>query len=346
MPAHIIHGDNFLTIRAITEIQRKAGLSDLMQSNQQQLHASSTDPQDVINACNTIAFLDNARLIIVEGVLTTAERGQGSPKGRTRRRRNQPRTGWDQLADAIPDMPDTTMLILIDEKVSASNSLLKELSQCCEVHAETAPTGAQLRRWISNNAKEKDATIRDDAVRTLEEVIGPDLWALDREIEKLSIYADGETIRKQDVEVMVPQARDANLFNALDAMTEGRTGSALQMMTRLMEDGSQPVQLMTMVNRQFRLIALAKDFIQRGTPQSEWGPAMGTNSDFVIRKSASQARHFQTHEIKRIYHLILEADLKIKQGRLDANIALEILVTQIATRQSAPKRWKDRNEWA
>ena len=346
MPAHIVHGDSFLTIRAITEIKRKAGLSDLMESNQQQLRASDTDPEDVINACNTIAFLDNARVITVEGVLTTAERGKGGSKSKTRRRRNQPRTGWEQLADAIPNMPDTTMLILLDEKVSASNSLLKEISQHCEIHAETAPTGTQLRRWITNNAKEKKASIRDDAARTLEEVIGPDLWTLDREIEKLSIYADGENIRKQDVELMVPQAREANLFNALDAMTEGRTGSALQMITRLMEDGSEPIPLLAMVTRQIRLMALAKDFTKNGIPQSEWGPAMGTNSNFVISKSASQARNFQLHEIKRMYHLTLEADLKVKQGRLDANMALEILVTQISTRQSAQKRWKDRAEWA
>jgi len=50
---------------------------------------------------------------------------------------------------------------------------------------------------------------------------------------------------------------------------------------------------------------------------------------FVIKKSLWQARKFSLEELKRIYRKIFQIDLNIKTGRLDPQIALDLLITEI-----------------
>ena len=60
---------------------------------------------------------------------------------------------------------------------------------------------------------------------------------------------------------------------------------------------------------------------------------LGTSSDFVVRKTTDQARRHSRQDIAWRYDRLLEADLAIKQGRLDPDLALELLVGE-----SAPRR--------
>ena len=81
-----------------------------------------------------------------------------------------------------------------------------------------------------------------------------------------------------------------------------------------------------MIERQLRLLALARDSIDRGLPQSELKGRLGTSSDFVVRKTAEQARNHSMPEIIWQYNRLLETDLAIKRGRLEPHLALELLV--------------------
>jgi DNA polymerase III delta subunit len=66
--------------------------------------------------------------------------------------------------------------------------------------------------------------------------------------------------------------------------------------------------------------------MDRGVPQSELKGRLGTSSDFVVRKTAEQARRHSMPEIIRRYNQLLEADLAIKRGKLEPELALELLV--------------------
>ena len=122
------------------------------------------------------------------------------------------------------------------------------------------------------------------------DLVGGDLWTLDQELEKLSLYAAGREIGEQDVRLMVSQVREASIFEAVDAMIDGRSQVALRLLAQLRDDGREPQYIIAMVERQLRLLALAQDSIERRLPQNELKRALGTSSDFVVRKTMDQAR--------------------------------------------------------
>ena len=331
MPAHVVYGDSFLVAGAIRGILVDAGASDVMDSNHHRFAAAQNQPPEVIAACNSLPFLDAVRLVEVEGVLATEESGGGQRgRGRSTRRQAAGRTGWAQLAEAIPQMPDSTVLMLVDRDIADSNPLLRTLAEHCQVHKQAAPTGQGLSQWVKRTVEEKGGSITPPAIQAITEMVGNDLWTMDRELEKLSLYASGREITEADVRTLVPYAQEANIFAAVDAIMDGRPGEALRLLAQLMHEGREPLYIIAMIERQLRLIALARDLTERGVVQPELGRRMGTNSDFVVRKTLGQARRMTLPEISSKYRRALESDLAIKQGRLEPEVSLELLVADLA----------------
>ena len=333
MPAHVIYGDSFLVAQAVRRLRREAGADGLMDSNRHRVVATQSQPDQVLAVCNSLPFLDTARLVEVEGALATQEASGArrvANRSNPRRRQSNARAGWSQLADAIPQLPATTLLVLVDGEIADNNPLLRAFAEHCRVHKQAAPTGQRLIQWIKQTAENKGASISPPAIQAIAEMVGSDLWTLDRELEKLSLYAAGREITESDVRTLVPYAQEANIFAAVDSIMDARPGDALRILTQLMQEGREPLYIIAMIERQLRLIALARDLTERGVVQPELGRRMGANSDFVVRKTLAQARRMSLPEISRKYRRALESDLAIKQGRLDPAVSLELLVADLA----------------
>ncbi|MCH8800540.1 MAG: DNA polymerase III subunit delta [Chloroflexi bacterium] len=329
MPVYLLHGDSFLVPKRLDELIAEVGASDVLEANRHRLIGSQTKPGELLSMCNALPFMDDYRLVIVEGLLGTAE-SQGRGRGRGRGRGSSENSGvasqWQVLGDAIPQMPDTTVLVFTDGSLGANNPLLHMLRPVAQVEELSAPSGEALARWVKSKVEAKGSSMSPSANRSITDLVGNDLWTLDQELEKLALYCSGREIQDKDVGAMVSQVREANIFAAVDAMIDGRPGVALRLLHRLKEDGREALYVISMVERQLRLLALARDAIDRGMPQNELKGRLGTSSDFVVRKTAEQARRHPMPEIIWRYDRLLETDLAIKRGRLEPDLALELLV--------------------
>jgi DNA polymerase-3 subunit delta len=223
-------------------------------------------------------------------------------------------------------MPETTLLVFIDGPLSENNPLLRLLRPLAQVQQMNAPTGEALARWIKSQAQQKGAGISPAAINSLADLVGNALWTLDRELEKLSLYASGRSIEEEDVRDMVAQVREANIFGAVDAMIEGKPGVALRLLRQLLQDGREAPYIIGMVGRQLRLLALARELTEQGVAQREMGARLGISSQFALRKTLEQARRHSAPDISWRYQRLLETDLAIKRGRLEPDLALELLV--------------------
>ena len=277
-------------------------------------------------------FLDPLRFIVVEGLLGTFETRTGAAAGRrTGGRQTQRGAGdWAALPEVIPNMPDTTCLVFVDGPLSQNNVLLRLLQPLCEVHAENAPTRENLSVWIRKRAEDKGAAIAPQAVNALSNLVNNDLWTLDRELEKLSLYCGRRPIEEEDVREMVSQVREASIFGAVDAILENNPGTAVELLRQLARDGRDPSYIITMVARQLRLIALAKDLTQQGMAPNDIGSQIGVTAQYPLRKTLEQSRRLSWEELNRRYRRLLAADLAIKRGRQEPDAALELMVADLA----------------
>ncbi len=336
MPVHIVYGDTFLVTQQVHRLRAEAGADDLMDSNRQRVVAAQAQPAEVLSMCYSLPFLEPVRLVEIEGAVATQEpaaggRAASGSRARSNRRGGGGSVGWMQLAEAIPQLPDSTLLIFIDGAISARNPMLRALAEHSTVHHQTAPDGPELARWVKRNAEAKGGSISPPAIKAISEMVGSDLWTLDRELDKLALYATGREINEGDVRALVSYAQETNIFAAVDAIVDGHPGEALRLLTQLIYEGREPQYLIAMIERQLRLMALARDLSDRAVAPSEMGRRMGTSSDFVIRKTLGQARRTSLANISRMYQRVLRSDLDIKTGRLEPAVSLELLVADLVS---------------
>jgi DNA polymerase-3 subunit delta len=163
------------------------------------------------------------------------------------------------------------------------------------------------------------------------------LWAMDGELEKLAIYVGARAITLDDVKALVAGNREASVFELVDAIMAQRADKALEVTERLFNSGAAGPYLISMIARQARMVAIAQDLARRQAPQGEWASALGTSSDFVVRKSADQARRFSPEAVRSLYRLILEADMAMKTGETTDELAITELLAQAGALQTTQR---------
>ena len=327
---HILYGsDDFSIHEALNDLKAHVGPVDVLDANVTVSQASAISPGELIAMCNTVPFLAERRMAVVEGLLAQFE-GQRSPRRGRGRNAEADSSSWLSIVEHIPAMPPSSDLVLVDGVIRRDNSLLTQLAPLGQVREFQQLRGADLTRWIEKRAAERGCNISRAGVRLLAELVGGNLWALSGEVEKLSLYCQDRTVEAEDVELLVPLAREMSIFNAVDAVMEGRYADALRTIKRLMEEGAGGQYIIVMVARQVRLLLLAKDLAGSGVPQQQMGRRLGLNSDWVLRKTLEQGRRHSRDALEALHRGLLETDRAVKTGRITENSVGEFLVEVFA----------------
>jgi DNA polymerase-3 subunit delta len=326
---YILYGqDDFSLNQAVEKIKADLGDREMVATNTTNLEGQHLTLSELRNKCDAVPFLSSHRLVIVDGLLERFEVKQGRPRAGKGKSGNG-LGGWEGLASYIEQIPETTVLVLVDEEVKGHNSLLKKLSPLAEVRTFPLLRGRDLKAWIQQRVKEEGGDITPQAVNLLAELIGGDLWAMNGEIQKLLLYSQERPIGEDDVRQLVSHVQEANIFALVDAVAEGRTELAQRILHRLYDDGVAPTYIMVMITRQFRLIAQAKD-LERGLSRLQIQDRLGLKSSYSLDKTLGQAKLYDFEGVKRAYDKLLETDSAIKTGKYSDKLALELLVTELA----------------
>ena len=328
MPVHLIYGDDFLVSQALREMRQRVGPPEVMEPNYHYISAADASLANLRPVCDAIPFLAEIRLVVVEGALTAAD-----PRDTTGPRRRAGGRGrglpvWDGLEAYLPQMPPTTVLVFADGPLRRPNPLLERLRPLAQVRELPTPTREGLTRWLREGAAAKGAQITPGAIVLLSRLVGASLRVLDNELEKLALYAGDGPINEGHVRALVSQAREVNVYSAIDSLLEGKYSEAFRSMVRLREGGADFSYIVAMLARQLRQVLLAKELVESGVRASQVGGRLNIGSEYAVRKTVEQARGLPRSRLVKLYQRLLEADVTVKRGRLDEDTALQLLVRQ------------------
>ncbi|MEX0682126.1 MAG: DNA polymerase III subunit delta [Dehalococcoidia bacterium] len=320
----------------------KAGLDTDggLATNTTHLEAAKTSPQEVIAACDTVPFLGEHRLVIVEGLLTwaskrakkTAKDAKDGQDEEGEEEEAQPDPGrWELLLAYIPNMPPSTTLLLLDDGVPATTALLKKLTPLGDVKRFSAPGEKETAGWVRDYARANGFKIDGAACNLLGELIGPDTRALVSELDKLAAYAGTDTVRVDDVRELVGRAKEQKGYFLAEAVVKGRGVEAAKLLQELIDDGQVPPVLLSTIAGRYRRIAIAKDMMERRSGTAEIARRLAT-TETAVRFLMEAAEHVSWAAIRRAYDRFIEAELDLKHGLMDDRTALELAVQELALR--------------
>jgi len=247
----------------------------------------------------------------------------------------------DKFLKEIKKFIETEDIILFYEENEISKNKFFDSLKRCGKSQEFKPIGGErLKIWVKKEFEKLGAKIENPALENLINFVGNDLWQMKNEIEKLVSYkstkradeaiassppfTDNQVIQVKDIELLVKPKIETDIFKTIDAIAQKNKNLALRLLHKHLGKGDSPLYLLSMINFQFRNLLMVKS---HKTEQ-------GLNEDlgmhpYVIRKTTEQARKFTTSELKKIYQKIFKVDLSIKTGKINPDVALDLLVTEI-----------------
>lgn len=334
---YILYGpDDFSLQRELGEIKNSLGDKELLAVNTSTFQGKQLSLKELKNACNAAPFLAPSRLVIVEGLLARFEKRRGNGK----QNHNIPsKIGdeWRDLAEHIEQMPETTVLVLVDGKLGKDNPLLKKLLQVATVKSFPLMKAGELHGWIQSRVTAHGRKISPGAINLLANLTGKNLRVLANEIDKLLLYAPGHTLEEEDIRCVVSYAREINIFALVDAIMERRGSAAMSLAHQLLNEGEPPSHLVVMLARQIRLAIIAKELDSHRTSQTEIKRRLGLFAEYPFRKTMVQARGYPMGQLEWLHKKLLEMDIAIKTGKWKAiraeewkdEFALDIFIAEL-----------------
>lgn len=332
---YILWGEDYFSIEEVLQ-KIKNGLGDLsmLSSNTSVLEGAKLTVNELKAVGEAMPFLALKRLVVINGLL---ERFEPKEKSSRPRKTESSKTKPDESAAfgvCLKGLPESTVAVLIDhiemgKKALQNNALYLAISAGSEVRSFPLLKGIKLSQWIQERVTAKGGSISRQAMNILMENIGGDLYTLSNEINKLTSYTAGRMIEEKDVRLVVSASREADIFTMVDAVIDRRAGVAEQMLERLLQNGVVPQQILGMIARQIQMLIQVKELKKARRPTAEIQTRLGIFSSFVWDKLSARSERYTIDKLKIIYQSLLQTDLVIKTGKLEGDLAINILIADL-----------------
>jgi DNA polymerase-3 subunit delta len=182
--------------------------------------------------------------------------------------------------------------------------------------------------WAREQAAALGGGIEPGAAARLVEAVGVDRRGLLRELEKLTLLADGRAVSDDDVQALVRPIDPDRVFELVDGIGGRNPRLALRAWRTLQRAGADPHRLLAMVARQFRLLVQASELAARGVS----GPAAAGQLGVPPRVASGllgQARGWPPGRLEAIFARIVALDEASKTGGPPLEAALESLILEL-----------------
>ena len=319
--------DTFSRHEALQALKAQYDDDGALAANTSTLEAGALGFEELRAAASTVPFLASHRLVVVQGL---GGRLGGRPGGRRTRGLGE----WELLGELLASLPESTLLVFIDDALPPANPLRQMVAAAGEVREFPLPRERELGPWLQRRARAAGLKLEPGAARLLVELIGRNTGALASEVEKLKAYAGDDAVGAEDVRALVAPAREANIFRLVDAVAEGRLAAALQALETLRSDGETPQRLIGMIARQFRMIVIAREVLDGGGSAAQVREALNVQ-EFVARRASEQARRFSQATAAAAMQRLLQCEVAIQdywQGRpggMQQDLAVDLLVADL-----------------
>lgn len=310
MPYYLLFGpDNYRSRQKLEEIKSRFYDANMGDINITQIAGEEMGLERIKQAAYPPPFLANKRLIIIKNFLN---------KGKTKEQ--------EKVAEILDDLPEHSILVFYEDKdIEKPTILFKKLNKPGRVQKFDYLTPQKLYEWAKGQFQKRGGKIQATAFNKLLKATGSDLWRLSMEIEKLIAYAGGRVITEKDVEFLVKEEIRPEIFKLIDAVAEHQEKRAVTLTEQLLSLGESESYVLSMLAYQFRNLLIIKDLEQQGESL-----AVSGIHPFALSKARLQSRNFTFKQLEEIYEKILETDFMIKTGRLNSQLALNILISEIS----------------
>lgn len=239
------------------------------------------------------------------------------------------------LAAYLENPCESSVVVFIADELSGNRRLSRLLKEKTVAVDFARLDDAGLRKWAADRFRELGSEADAATIKYLIDTAGDDVRRLTNEVNKLSAAAlPGTVVTKDLIDALVTNSRELSNFGLTDNLVAGRKAAALQILKKILDDGTEPLALLGLISSNYRRLLMASEMIARGDPRSDVvsaAKAFGSGREAFL----AAARRIETRKLTKAIERIAQTDLAVKtsiggSGPAGARLQLEMLVCELA----------------
>lgn len=229
------------------------------------------------------------------------------------------------------ELKDIVDLVFVEQEVD-KNALYQAIEKVGEVKEFALLKLPDLIANIKKIAVAYKVNIDDATAKYLVECCGTSMQDLINELRKLIEYkGENSNITKQDIDLLCTKQIQAVIFDLTDNLGKKETSKALEVYNGLISN-KEPIQkiLITLYNhfKKLYIIKIAEEYNEDVATAMNLKP----NQLFLVSKYKTQARYFETQELREVLEALIDLDANYKIGLISLEIGLEAILCRYCSK--------------
>lgn len=313
---YFFYGENTYSIKEKIDQLKDRFSKEQGEFNISEVYGATLTKNDFSGLAFSLPFLSSKRLVIIKNFLL-----------------DNPDTPFKKyVAENIEKVPETTVLIFAEFGLPDKKLLLfKNLNQPKRAQNFEPLQGTSLSAWIDKKVSAEGGEISRDALQEIQIFVGGDLWRLKNEIEKLVLYKKSQgknRIELDDIASLISPTLNPNIFDFISFVASGNYKRAIKILNQLVESGENELKILSMIIYQYRVMLQVSDLSSQRLSVSEIA-SKGRLHPFVVKKTLDLLKHYREEKLEKCYFMIQKVDTDIKNGLIESNLALPLLVANL-----------------
>ncbi|MCR5301986.1 MAG: DNA polymerase III subunit delta [Lachnospiraceae bacterium] len=274
-------------------------------------YGAKVDIKEVTDTALTMPFFAPRRVIVCEntGLFTRA---------------------CEELADFIPDIPETSVMIFSEEKIDKRLRQTKAAASTGCIAQFSDLSDAELSDRIVRRLAKEHRPITRSALDLFMARCGDDMWQISNELEKVISYTfkkDG--IRDADVDAVCPSPPQDRVFNMIDAILAGDAKKAVAFYMDLILLQSDPAGIISLIRDQYRLMLHIKQMSEENLGIGRMAEVLKVR-EVRVKMALPVSKKSSKIRLAKGIKLCADTEQRIKTGDVDKKIAAETLIIELS----------------
>lgn len=306
--AYLLYGTEDYMKKLYQEKLKEGILASKDEMNYSYFEGKGIEVPKIVEIAQTLPFFAERRLIVVKN--------SGFFKSQ------------NDLADAIREFPDTTVIVFVEQEIDKRNRLFKAVKEIGVISEMTEMDEKSLKLWAAGQLKQVGKKIKEEDAAFLIHQVGTNMNILSNELEKLICFAmDREVITIEDIEEVCSVQVTGKIFLMVDAIAGGNQNQALKLYYDLLTLREKPLSILFLITRHFNILLQVKELTEHGQNHSVIASRVSV-PPFAVNKYIAQTKNFSKGRLLEALENCASMEEKIKTGRLNETMAVELLLVR------------------
>lgn len=310
LAAYLVDGADLLKREAVLKRLRirLEKLGDLS-FNSDEFEGPSADGSQVVSACRTVPFASEKRLVTIK----EADK--------------LPKKAVDALVDYLNDPSDTTVVLLISDKLAKNTRLYKAVAGLGKdaVIDCTPPKRYEMARQVRAMAVTHGITLTDKAAERMVEFIGEDTLRIDAELKKLALsHGSSDPIGEDEIVDMIAQVAEVKPWDFVDAFSARDLKECMRMLPLM--PSMTPYALLGRCTSRIRELICAKSLSREGGDSPSRIAKELKMPDWKVKHHGEWARRFDEAELRSALISAARAEKEMKSGSDPQGVFVDWLI--------------------